>query len=362
MVARNRSITIEFRRSLALSLTIDLSLLSLAEEYEGFNQWIYSTYAALSHDLQSSIRTLFHPFANKLLFDELVRAHDLPKMEDLSAFIRWISELSDQTIRASNLTMLRKLAEAAGSAIPDSSIFENGEQMSRTLHALLASKLRKSEIGRLVRYLMDAEEMKSELVLLSTRFWDRHYRTEYTRCRPLEEQSLDLLRSGRISGTARDILVSITGKPVPEHVDGQIDAARRLVVIPTCHGGPYASVSPIEGTNGDLAIVYNCLPSKTHSEDARLPTRELFAPLKALADETRLDIISLLVGRELYAQQIVDRMDISQSAVSRHLRFMVACGVLQERKQEGMKFYAINGEKISEVIAHLDVLRHTVDD
>lgn len=360
MISRDKKITIEFRRSLAFSISIDLSLLALADEYEGFDQWIYTTYSALSGELRSSIRTLFRPFANKLLFDELIQDDVSTSIEDLPMFIRWISSLPDETVRASNLKMLQEIADGASpeTGVIDARIFEDKQRLARFLHLLLASKLRRPETDRLVRYLMHPEEMKAELVLLSVRFWDRHYRTEYSRCRTLEERNLEQLKHRELPAEAREIFVELTGRSVlPDSQDRAIDEAKRLVLIPACHGGPYASISPIESTDGALVIVYNCLPAAASGKGRGLPSGELFPPLKAIADETRLDILGFLIGRELYAQQIVDQMEISQSAVSRHLRLMVACGILRERKQEGMKFYSLNGATIDRVCKQLEVLK-----
>ncbi|MFC2105063.1 ArsR/SmtB family transcription factor [Candidatus Bipolaricaulota bacterium] len=89
-------------------------------------------------------------------------------------------------------------------------------------------------------------------------------------------------------------------------------------------------------------LLYNCRSQTVEGRDQGAMIRELFPPLKALADETRLEIIDILSDGEMYAQQIVGRMSITQPAVSRHLKLMVTGGVLKERKQNGMKFYSIN--------------------
>jgi DNA-binding transcriptional ArsR family regulator len=63
---------------------------------------------------------------------------------------------------------------------------------------------------------------------------------------------------------------------------------------------------------------------------------ELRARLDALADETRLHIIDLLVQRnEMHAQDIIAELGLSQSSVSRHLKQLVSMGYLYERRSEG---------------------------
>ena len=70
--------TVEFRRSLLHSIVLDLSYVSLAEEYEGFDQWVYSTRASMSADLREEIETVFNPFANTLLL-HLLHTRRFPK-------------------------------------------------------------------------------------------------------------------------------------------------------------------------------------------------------------------------------------------------------------------------------------------
>ncbi|MBV9789869.1 MAG: winged helix-turn-helix transcriptional regulator, partial [Chloroflexi bacterium] len=76
------------------------------------------------------------------------------------------------------------------------------------------------------------------------------------------------------------------------------------------------------------------------------------------ADKTRLMIVAMLNGRELYAQEIVDRLGISQSAVSRHLQLMVDMKVLNVRRGErGAKYYSINTIALQSVAQRLSEFR-----
>jgi len=59
----------------------------------------------------------------------------------------------------------------------------------------------------------------------------------------------------------------------------------------------------------------------------------------------------------LYAQEIVERLDISQSAVSRHLKLMLAGGLLAMRKQDNMKYFSINAETLAALAERLKSFR-----
>jgi ArsR family transcriptional regulator len=68
---------------------------------------------------------------------------------------------------------------------------------------------------------------------------------------------------------------------------------------------------------------------------------------KALSDETRLRIITLLLGgEELCVCDIMAALDLPQSTVSRHLSYLRNTGLVDDRRQGIWMHYRINKEKI----------------
>jgi len=59
---------------------------------------------------------------------------------------------------------------------------------------------------------------------------------------------------------------------------------------------------------------------------------------KALADETRLRILNLIVHREICVCQIVEALRLGQSKVSRHLAHLRNAGLVNDRR-EGLWIY-----------------------
>jgi DNA-binding transcriptional ArsR family regulator len=68
--------------------------------------------------------------------------------------------------------------------------------------------------------------------------------------------------------------------------------------------------------------------------------------LRALADPTRLRILDMLVEEERYAREIVEALDIAQSAVSRHLSQLERAGLVSVRPSGGMKYYSLHPDAI----------------
>lgn len=76
--------------------------------------------------------------------------------------------------------------------------------------------------------------------------------------------------------------------------------------------------------------------------------------LKALASECRLLILChLLEARELSVGQIVDRVGLSQSALSQHLAKLREEGLVSVRKEAQMVFYRVCDPRTGELLSLL---------
>lgn len=68
------------------------------------------------------------------------------------------------------------------------------------------------------------------------------------------------------------------------------------------------------------------------------------AVFKALSDETRLRIVSMILSGELCVCEIEDCLGLSQSNASRHLNALRSAGILSSRKQAQWTYYRLNEE------------------
>ena len=76
--------------------------------------------------------------------------------------------------------------------------------------------------------------------------------------------------------------------------------------------------------------------------------------LSALADDTRLHILKLVSEKgEQRSQDIMEHLELSQSASSRHLKQLSATGYLIERRCNGAKCYELNAERIEDTLQAL---------
>jgi ArsR family transcriptional regulator len=78
---------------------------------------------------------------------------------------------------------------------------------------------------------------------------------------------------------------------------------------------------------------------------------------KALSDETRLRIMSLLItGQELCVCDIIAVLDLPQSTVSRHLAYLRNSNLLEDRRQGIWMYYRINKDIEKNISYLFDIL------
>jgi len=70
---------------------------------------------------------------------------------------------------------------------------------------------------------------------------------------------------------------------------------------------------------------------------------------KALGDESRLRILSLLASGDLYLTEIADRMGLSKPTVSHHLAQLRAAGLVTATQSGAITYYTLRRDRIAEI-------------
>jgi DNA-binding transcriptional ArsR family regulator len=81
-------------------------------------------------------------------------------------------------------------------------------------------------------------------------------------------------------------------------------------------------------------------------------------PFQALADPTRRRIVEVLRHGEHPVNDLVDRVDIHQSGVSRHLRILQQAGFVSVRPDGPQRLYSLRPEPFRALDAWLDQYRN----
>ena len=81
---------------------------------------------------------------------------------------------------------------------------------------------------------------------------------------------------------------------------------------------------------------------------------------KALGDETRLSIVRLLMGKELCVCDIIDAFNISQPAISHHLKILKNAGIVNDTREGKWIYYSLNPQALEMIEAFLTELKPAI--
>jgi len=80
------------------------------------------------------------------------------------------------------------------------------------------------------------------------------------------------------------------------------------------------------------------------------------SPYKAIADDTRRDILSLLSKSDTTAGDIASKFNISKPAISNHLKILIEADLVRVKKVQQNRIYSLNKNEIKKMINYLDIL------
>jgi len=75
---------------------------------------------------------------------------------------------------------------------------------------------------------------------------------------------------------------------------------------------------------------------------------------KAISDESRLKIIDMLSCDNMCACDVLEKLDISQSTLSYHMKTLTECGLINATRDGSWMRYSINKNKFNETLAFLN--------
>jgi hypothetical protein len=154
--------------------------------------------------------------------------------------------------------------------------------------------------------------------------------------------------------TAAEAFHEFTGRTLPPSIWAPPAGVERIVLIPSAHTGRHVSTWYADGT---LRVFFTPPAQVAYLLRRSQPGHtELLSRVNALADDTRLRILELIAEHdELSSQEVITRLNLTQSTVSRHLKQLQV--YLTERRGEGAnKIYSLNPIQLNVTIRALERL------
>lgn len=77
---------------------------------------------------------------------------------------------------------------------------------------------------------------------------------------------------------------------------------------------------------------------------------------KALGDSNRLEIVQMLSDGEKCGCKLLERFEITQPTLSHHMKILVECGLVNDRKESKWHHYSLNCETLNNFKNFIDGL------
>ncbi len=222
----------------------------------------------------------------------------------------------------------------------------------------LKPALTRAPLDQAMDLIANPSELKQRTVDLYAGMWDHVVRDAREEALPMLEQAAERGAALEDRGFS-DAYSALTGQRLPEVLSHPPTSITRVAFCPSAHLGAFVSYIAYEP---DLVVFFSAplllerVGARSANGNGRAkgvtapnglvsPTDFLEAT-RALADPTRLRIVDLLLEGELYAQEIVARLGVAQSAASRHLSQLERAGIVTVVARRGSKYYAVNAERL----------------
>ena len=334
----------------ALNAFGSMLLVSKAEDEPGLPEWVARTRTQMSSEER---------FRHKLVTIGFHYAV-LPESpgSDFETYLKSLEATPPSKFRDRLLSAYAAICLTAGPGQDTSQEVDWDEVLSSAknyvefLRSRFGDELTDAEMeSRAYEYVIDPAALKQLVTGHIRWFWKNHLEVEWTRVRPMLEESARAFNQVDYSDmTRQQIIEYITGKEITESKWGaELLNARELVFIPNAHFGPYMRPTKI----GDIFYIYfgAHLPEGSDIRVPELDRAEIVSRISALADDTRLQILQMIAENgEMRSQEIMEAINLSQPSVSRYLSQLTAAGYLQERRASGAKVYILNRERIEKTL------------
>ncbi len=78
---------------------------------------------------------------------------------------------------------------------------------------------------------------------------------------------------------------------------------------------------------------------------------------QAIADPTRREILNMLAGKPLNINMVAARFNVSRTAVYKHLKILMECGLIEFRQCGRLRYCEAHPEKLTEIAEWLESYR-----
>ncbi len=347
IIATPTTAQVQVRIDPAFNAFHSLVMLARAQHVSGLGDWISNTIASMS--AQEKKR---HELVVIGTYSAAIPNQSWPSFP---AYLDYLESLPSLVIRDKLMDAYSSMTcidDASSLTVDRSMALENVDNYLEFLRQRFSAEHVDDQMeSEAYSYVVDPPKLKQLIITHLRTMWDTYLADEWQRIVPMLLDAVAAFEQVDYEGMDKiEIVEFITGHKVKhDHWTSMIENAEQIVFVPSAHVGPYMGKFT---TGNTLGIFFRArLPEGTAYYAPDLSRAEILVLLNALADDTRLRILQFIADEgEQRSQEIMQELDLSQSATSRHLKQLSATGYLSERRCEGAKCYELNEERVESLV------------
>jgi DNA-binding transcriptional ArsR family regulator len=339
---------VDIRLDSVQTIIHSMVLMVRSEEFSGLNSWIYETTSVLTPEQKT---------AHELVLIGLHYAV-LPTRywKDFPTFLAHLEKSDPVTLRDQILDfyLTYEPCEITGELMEGTreSLLADFDFFLEFLRNRFGEELVFTKIEQKAHRLLNKPDEMKQVITTHLRFmWEEYFQEEWNRVQPMLSDAVMAFEEIDFQNMSKEEIAKyITGQDLnQEYWDLGSKEISQLVFVPSAHVGPYLGKFQYKNA---LGVIFGArLPKDTDVHAPDLSRNEITIRLSALADDVRLHILKLIAEEgEMRSQEIMERLELSQSAASRHLKQLSATGYLTERRCSGAKCYTLNADKIQDTL------------
>ena len=210
------------------------------------------------------------------------------------------------------------------------------------LEALLPEWKRKDQL----QLLSDPTETHRQVVEV-LRAWAERFSTIEARVADILDRDFEARAVDRASLAPADLVESATGgiRLLPE------PGVRRVILAPSYFSRPYNFL--LAGEDWRF-FGYPVADAALDQVDPLTPPLAVLRLHRALGDDTRLRILKLLTGGDLYLTEIAQQLDLSKPTIKHHMVLLRTAGLVTMINSGSITYYSLRRDRLDAVTRELN--------
>lgn len=315
-----------------------LAALFVAENWDperGFEverRWVQEARAALGVDLRDDLRLFIHERGFGLGLSSFLAAGSGATIPE---FLKLLSAAHPRELVERMLTAPRAARPAA--PLLREAMRTRREGAVAEFLAAYPEEYDQARVREIVT--LPPAEVQHRLLRLLRAFHGKVYQRDEARVGPLLRADVEAKQAQAKTLPPEDLVERATGG-ISVGADAEI---LQVVLAPSFFCRPYNLITEYPGVR---LFVY---PVDLSAADPDAGARDLARLFKAIGDDTRLRILQMLAEREMYLQEIANRLGVTHVTAIHHLALLRAAHLVRSVERGGLKYYQLRSETVAQI-------------